>query len=708
MNTPPLPTLSEVLKVLQDSPRGPMKAKELAQALRVPTERYRAFKSFLRDLEQSGELYRTRKSRYAVPGKINLTVGVLKLIRAGDAFLNTEGEGGDVFVPSQNLESAMDGDRVAVRIESHPKGRAPVGRVVKVLDRARETVVGTFHRNRSFGFVRPLDSRIPRDILVPAGKDEGAGDGDVVVVRIEQYGSRSLNSSGSIERILGPMDEPGVDVLAVLHGHGLVSEFPPEVEAAAREASDLANEAGGHTDRRALLVFTIDPPDAKDHDDALSISHVREGVWEVGVHIADVSHFVRPGGALDAEALDRGCSVYLVDQVIPMLPHALSSEMCSLKAGHDRLALSLFLTLDLQGRVRDHRFERTLISSRHSLHYEQVHGVLAGKVSVDPEVDDAIRTLDRLARAVRAKRSARGSLDFDLPESRVVLDDEGRPVDVRKVVQLDSHRLIEDFMVLANEVVAQEGVKRKLPIPYRIHEPPKPDRIEDLRQFLSSLGHALPKGPVDGRALQKVLDRVEGRPEEALISTVVLRAMNRARYDPVNVGHFGLGSEAYAHFTSPIRRYPDLVLHRVVIRALVEGRPVPEDWGGEYLKGVSEQASEREKTAQQAERDSVEMKKIEFMRRHLGEDFSGTISGVVSFGFFVVLDDFFVEGLVHVSTLNDDYYSFLEEAYSLVGQRTKRRFRLGDRVRVQVVRADKEERKIDFLLLEPAKGTKAD
>ncbi len=700
MTSHPLPGLDEIRRILDDTDRGPLRAKELARALDVPTERYRAFRQLLRSLERSGDLYRTRKSRYAVPREINLVVGSIRLTRRGDGFVTPDGAGEDVFVPGSALDSAMDGDRVAVRIEATPRGRAPEGRVVKVLERARPTVVGIYHPSRSFGFVRPVDQRIQRDILVPAGEEAGARPGDVVVVRIDQYGSRTLNSSGRVERVLGPMSAPGVDVLAILHGHGLESEFPVAVEKAAQDALSLVEEPGRRVDHRELLVFTIDPADARDHDDALSVRELREGVWEVGIHIADVSHFVRPGTPLDVEAFQRGCSVYLVDQVVPMLPHALSSDLCSLREGVDRFALSLFLAMDESGRVREHRFERSWVRSSYSLHYEQVQRVLQGEESVTSEVDEALHLLNRLAGLLRSRRRTRGSLDFDLPEARVLLDEEGRPVDIRKQIQLDSHRLIEDFMILANEVVARDMERKRLPIPYRIHEPPTADRLEELRDFLQSVGHPLPKGEISARKLQEVLDRVDGRAEEVLISTVVLRSMNRARYDPENLGHFGLGSSGYAHFTSPIRRYPDLVLHRVVARALVDGEGISEEWGGEWLEGVCDRSSEREQVAQRAERESVEMKKIEYMRRHLGDEFVGTISGVVAFGFFVALDEVFVEGLVHVSSLADDYYRFLPEAHVMVGQRKKRRFRLGDRVRVQVVRADKEERKIDFLLRE--------
>ncbi len=695
-----LPATEDILAALADSSRGPLKAKELARVLDVPTEDYRAFKDRLKALEQSGDLYRNRSQSYAVPDRIHLVVGNLQITRAGDGFVRPDNRANDdVFVAARHLDSAMDGDRVAARIESRPRGRNPVGQIVKILERGRPTVVGTYKRSSSFGFVAALDHRVQRDIMIPEGAESGAGKGDVVVVRIDQFGSPKRNAIGKVEKVLGKMEDPGVDVLSILHGHGLPKEFPPEVEKAAQDAAERMNTPGPREDLRELLLFTIDPADARDHDDALTLTPVSDGIWEVGIHIADVSHFVEEGTVLDLEALQRGTSVYLVDQVVPMLPPLLSNDLCSLKDGVDRLALTLFVTLDEQGRVRSHRYARTLVRSSHSFHYDQVQDVLMGEGSLGSEVDKVLRTLNQLAVTLRKNRAARGSLDFDLPEARVVLDDDGAPVDIQRVVQVEANRLIESFMLLANELVASDCVNRKLPAPFRVHESPAPDRLETLKEFLRPFGHSLGKKKITPRDLQRILEKSEGRTEEGLISTVVLRSMNRARYDEENLGHFGLASEAYLHFTSPIRRYPDLMVHRLIKEVLIGGSAAPERWQAR-LPDIAEQVSERERKAQQAERDSVDMKKIEYMHRHLGDEFEGTIAGVVSFGFFVLLDKVFVEGLVHVSTLGDDYYSFVPESYALVGDRNGRRFQMGDRVKVQVARADKEERQIDFRLLD--------
>ena len=695
-----MPTRKEIRAALEASTKGPMKARDLARALGLETHRYKAFKKLLRAMEEDGGVYRVRGNRYAVPSKINLVTGRLQVTRGGDGFVIPEPAGQDVFIPGSRLGSAMDGDRVVARVEGRRPGRQPHGRIIKVLDRAHPTIVGTFHRAPKLSYVVPRDPRVSKDVFVPQGEEGGAESGEVVVVEITAYGDRRLAPVGRVERVLGPLDDPGVDVLSVLFGHGLPLEFPPEVEEAAARAVDLAATPGeGRVDRTALNVFTIDPEDAKDHDDALSVEPLEGGLFRVGVHIADVSHFVELGGTLDVEALNRGTSVYLVDRVGPMLPHALSSDVCSLRPGQDRFAVSLFATLDPQGRVRDHHFERTVIRSRHKLSYQQVQTFLEKGEGFDPDTDQAIHTLVSIAQVLRKRREARGSLDFDLPESRVVLDERGAPVDIQRQPRWESHRLVEDFMLLANEIVAREGKEKKLPILFRVHEPPPEDRLEKIREFLAPFGYPVPKRALKPKDLQNILAQARGKPEEGLVSTVVLRTMNRAQYSVSNLGHFGLAADWYAHFTSPIRRYPDLVTHRAVIRALVEKKPIPEAWSGSALEMAADQSSLREQSAQEAERDSVDLKKVEFMERHLGDEFDGTVSGVTSFGLFVLLDEFFVDGLIHVSSLEDDYYHFREREYSLVGERRHRRFRLGDRVRVKVVRVDREERKVDFLLV---------
>ncbi len=695
------PDEARVLEALQTSSRGPMRPKALAEALGVGSSDYRALRRVLRELERTGRVYRVKGGRYAVPDKINLVAGKLATVRSGDGFVTPDRPGKDLFVPSADLGSAMDGDLVVVRIERRPRGRNPVARVVRVLERAHVRVVGTYRGGPRFTHVVPRNRKVMRDILVPSGEAGEAADGDVVLVEITSYGEGRLNPVGAVVRVLGCPGESGVDVLAIVLDRGLPMEFPREVEVeAARVAASKAPSEveSGRTDRRDLHSFTIDPSDARDHDDALSVSPLGEGFWEVGVHIADVSHYVEEGGLVDGEAWERGTSIYLVDRVIPMLPHVLSSGVCSLTPDEDRYAVSLFVLLDAEGTVHEHRFERTVIRSRCRLDYEQAQAVLDGELGVDPETDEALRRLARLAGALRRERLARGSIDFDLPEARVILGEAGDPLDIQRVSRLASHRLVEDMMLLANEIVARVALERELPVLYRVHESPSPEKVEALRAFLSTLGHTLPRREPRPGDFKELLERVEGSPEHSLVSTVVLRSMQRARYSAVNLGHFGLAAERYCHFTSPIRRYPDLVTHRSIVSML--GSAGGTDAGGAAeLENTARHASEREQVAAEVERESIELKKIEFMRRHLGSSFTGTVSGVTSFGCFVLLDRFFVEGLVHVSALGDDYYEFRDEEYSLVGTRRGRRFRMGDRLKVVVARVDPEERHINFVLV---------
>jgi len=693
---------ARILSALSKSHRGPMRARDVARALGLGDRARAALKAALGELEASGRIYRVKGNRYALPDRLDLVVGIASLTRSGDAFVRPDVGASDVFVPNHLLGSALDGDRVVVRIEERTPGRSPSGPIIKVLERARTTVVGTLHHGRRFSYVVPLDRRMTRDVLLPPGGEGDAEDGDVVVARLVSFGDDGEPGLiGELETVLGPLSDPGVDILAVAHSYGLALEFPTEVLRAAEKAAQTGMDGPEpRVDRTDLLVFTIDPADAKDHDDALSLLEAGDGRWEVGVHIADVGRFVPEGGAVDREALERGTSVYLVDRTIPMLPERLSGDVCSLREGVERAAISVFLTLDASGQVHARRFERTKILSRRRLSYEQVQEVLDGRSSLGGAIDQALCGLDDLARAVRHGRLDRGALDLDLPEARVILDADGVPQDVRKVERLESHRLVEDFMILANEAVATACEAGGIPVLFRVHEAPVRERTDELAELLARFGLRLPrrKGGPRPSDVRHLLEAVRGKEEEALVSTVVLRSLQRARYDARNLGHFGLASKAYLHFTSPIRRYPDLVVHREVVRTLIDGRP-PREWEEDELQSVAQRASERERAADEAERDSVALKKVEFMERHLGDELDGRITGVTAYGFFVTLDAYFVDGLVHVNTLHDDFYRLAEGTYALVGDLGRRRYRLGDRVRVQVVRVDREARHVDFLLV---------
>ncbi len=699
---PDLPSEETVLRRLGDSREGPLKAKELAKLLSVPPRRRRAFRDLLLDMVERGRLRRARGQRFALPEKSNRVAGRVALTSKGDGFVKPDAGGPDVFVAGFLLDSAMDGDQVLVQGEGRRRGRSPSGRVIKVLERAHETLVGTYRSGHPFGAVHPRDRKIQRQLLVPGGREGLAADGDVVVARITAFGSGKMHPMGAVEAVLGRAGDPGVDILAVIHGHGLPVVFPREVEMHAHDsaARRRAHPGRERIDRTDVHAFTIDPVDAKDHDDALSIRPLDGNSWEVGVHIADVSHFVQADDPVDLEALKRGTSVYLVDRVIPMLPPVLSTDACSLLPNVDRFALSLFATVDHSGAVEGARLERTRIRSRHKLSYQEAQAVLDGTGSVDPRTDEALARLRDLSLVLRARRAERGALDLDLPEARVLLGESGQPLQIDKVERLESHRLVEDFMLLANEIVARRAEEAGLPALYRVHEPPPRDKLLELRSFLTALGLLTARTGLGAKELQAVVMKARGRPEERLVSTVVLRAMSQARYDPRNLGHFGLASSHYTHFTSPVRRYPDLWLHRVLARALVQGEPLPEGSGDEALGDKAERCSVQERVAEAAERESVGLKKAEYMERHLGDEFTGTISGVTSFGLFVLLDEVFVEGLVHVRSMTDDYYAYEKSGYRLVGARSRRSFRLGDPLTVRVSRVDKEDRLIDFVLVD--------
>ncbi len=693
-----------IIDFLREEAGRPLKPVELATELEIPEAQTDEFYQLLKELEEQGLLYRNRQQRYAVPHRINLVVGVLQTIRSGAGFVVPDEGGGDLYIAREGMKSAVHGDRVIARVEKRKKSGKIEGRIIRVLQRARSTIVGVYHPTNNYGFVVPEDQKLASDVFIPPDAQGEATEGDVVVVRIEEWGDQHRGPVGKVEKVLGKMGAPGVDVLAVLYGHELPVDFPQEVTDAAeamRERGITEADLQGREDLRDELIFTIDPADAKDHDDALSIKQIGDDEWEVGIHIADVSYYVTEGSVIDAEALRRGTSVYMVDRTIPMLPHALSSDLCSLMANVDRLAMSIMVRMDGSGRIMAHKLARTVIRSRHKLAYEDAQGVITGQKSIDPETDKAIHDLVALSRVLRQQRAQRGSLDFDLPEARVILNAVGEPTDIQKIERLESHRLIEDFMLLGNEVIARKGARNKLPFLYRVHESPDQERLNKLQLFAGTFGYKVASGrKVTPKDLQRLLELVKGKPEERLLSTVVLRSMRQARYSHENLGHFGLAAKFYTHFTSPIRRYPDLVVHRICAHAFLNDENVRDAMNTAILPEIARVSSTRERVAVDAERDSIELKKVEFMEERVGQEFAGTVSGVTAFGLFVLLDDFYVEGLVHVSSLEDDYYQFMEEQYALLGERTRRRFRLGDRVRVQVARVDLEERKIDFVLLD--------
>lgn len=698
-----------VLTYLREHGDRPLGPREISRQLNIPPEEYRRFRRLLKEMEQAGEVLRQRKGKYGLPARFEALNGRLQITRSGDGFVVPDEAGeDDVFVPARNLATGQAGDRVMVRIDRRRPGRNPEGRIVRILDRAATQTVGTYHRRRGAGFVLPQEPPLTSEVLVPAEWAEGAEDGQVVLVEITEWGANGPGPLGRVTRILGWPGDPDVEVLSILFGHQLPLEFPAAVE---KEADKVARrgvrpeDREGREDFRDDLVYTIDPADARDHDDAVSVRELADGTSEVGVHIADVSFYVKAGSTVDREGLERATSVYLVDRVVPMLPESLSNQICSLVPGEDRLVVSVLFHIDAAGTVLSDRVVRGIIRSAHKLSYEEAQSLLDGRepplLDAGTDVSDLARSLTVLASfagRLRAARTAAGAIDFAMPEPKVELDGSGEPIAIHARQRLEAHRIIEDLMILANETVARLGQTEGLPILYRIHEPPSDERLEGLRSLARLFGHPLPTGEVRPRDISDLLEAQHGTSREYLVSAVALRSMKQARYSGKGVGHFGLASENYTHFTSPIRRYPDLQVHREIVRWLA-GKPAGERPGQDDLEGVARHCSERERRADAAERDSVELKTIRYMERHLGDEFKGTVSGVTGFGLFVLLDDVLTEGLVRVSSLVDDFYVFDADTFTLTGRRSKRRIRLGDRVGVQVVRVDSERREIDLELL---------
>lgn len=702
----------DVLALLRESSGRPLKPKEVGRALGIDTrEGYRELKRLLREMQDDGELYKVKGGRYAPPDKINLVTGRFAAARHGGGTVTVEREDakksadGVLFIAARHTRNALHGDRVVCRLIDRHTGPLPNAEVIKILERARSELVGLVHVDHGVMHVEPDDPRVDAEILIPPEKAGKAKPGQLVVVEIVTWGDRQNVFVGTIKEILGRPGDKGLDVLIVMKDYGLPASFPEGVEAAATKlAADPATMAPGkRRDLTDLETFTIDPADAKDFDDALSVRPLDDGLIEVGVHIADVGHFVKPGSLIDREAYHRATSVYLVDRVVPMLPEALSNDLCSLVPDEERFAFSVLMAVDDSGKVQRATFTPSLIRSRRRFTYQEVQDLLDG--STKPAGGDAklmppLRALATLSERLIAVRRERGSLDFDLPESRVVLDSRGLPIDIQRIERLAAHRLVESFMLLANETVARRLRSRDWPALYRVHDAPDPLATNELRQSLARLGIRLPTSTTRGlspRMLQKALAEAEESPAEELVNTLVLRSMKRAIYHPEPRGHFGLATRNYCHFTSPIRRYPDLIVHRVLRGIVQRGKPPIEDPA--WMERAGEHCSERERVAQEAERASIELKKVQLMSEHIGETFEGKIVGVASFGFFVEPDAYHLQGLVHVNRLEDDYYHFDANNLSLLGERTGRAFKLGDRVRVEVTRADIARRQIDFDLV---------
>ncbi len=706
----------EIIAIIKSADYEPMSVSDFQDALGLSSaDSFRDLIKILVELEQTGMVTRTKQDRYQKQQqKTNsgLVRGTLSQNKKGFAFLRPDDqEMEDIFIPPTKINRAMDGDVVLVEVKKSRgdfrKGKFE-GEVKAIESHSIKQVVGTFSEARHFGFVVPDDKRIMQDIFVPKGQELGAVEGHKVLVQITQYSDGTNSPEGQISAILGHKNDPGVDILSIIYQHGIEIEFPDDVLKEAENVPETIqpDELKGRRDLRDELTITIDGADAKDLDDAIAVKKLDNGNTELTVNIADVSYYVTEGSALDREAYDRATSVYLVDRVIPMIPHRLSNGICSLNPEVDRLAMSCRMEIDAQGQVVKHEIFESVIHSNARMTYDAVNRIITDKDAVTraqyPEIVPMLDLAQTLSQQLIAMRKKRGEIDFDIKEAKVIVNEEGIPKEVVTRERGEGERLIESFMLIANETVAEHFNQMEVPFIYRIHEQPKSERLRQFFDFITNFG-IMVKGTgedIHPSTLQNIHEEIAGRPEDMVISTMMLRSMQQARYDADNLGHFGLAADYYTHFTSPIRRYPDLIVHRLVRKYLIEksmdGRAMHE-WE-EKLPQIAEHTSNRERRAIDAERDTDELKKAEFMIQHIGDEFEGVISSVANFGMFVELPNT-IEGMVNMQNMSDDYYHFDERQMALIGERKAKVYRIGDVVKVKVIHVDVDERQIDFQIV---------
>ena len=696
-----------ICQLVEDSCYVPMKEKELAVFMQVQSEDREELKSILAELVEQGKLELTKRGKYVKgSGKpLNLTGTFISNAR-GFGFVEIDGQEQDLFIPEEEVNGAFHKDIVSVELLKGQHGKRQEARVSAVLSHGITRLVGTFDKAGNFGFVIPDDDKIASDIFVPKERSKGAVTGHKVVVELTDYGDNKHKPEGKVVEILGHLNDPGVDILSIIKGFDLPVKFPERVlnqaQRVAKDVSDADRE--GRKDLRDVQMVTIDGEDAKDLDDAVSLEK-KDGNYYLGVHIADVTNYVQENSALDREALERGTSVYLVDRVIPMLPHTLSNGICSLNMGEDRLALSCLMTLDEKGTVTGYEIAETVINVDQRMSYTDVNRILEG----DPETINRyeplvpmFRLMKELADIVREKRKKRGSIDFDFPESKIILDRDGKPLSIKPYERNAATKIIEDFMLLANETVAQHFYWLEAPFVYRTHDNPDPEKVMKLATFINNFGYFIKVKSGDNeihpKEIQKLLGKIEGTPQEALISRLTLRSMKKAQYTVDCTGHFGLACQYYCHFTSPIRRYPDLQIHRI-IKEQLRGRLLEKriEHYQEILPQVAKHSSEMERRADEAERETEKLKKVQYMEDKIGQIFDGVISGITAWGIYVELPDT-VEGMIHVSRLAGDYYYYSEESYEMIGRDTGRCFKLGQRIRIMVDGVDYLQKSIDFVL----------
>ena len=694
-----------LLELMYDKNYRPMKFRELCVLLDVSKARRYELETALNQLVDEGKIGISAHGKYGKPELFTLK-GSFSSTSRGFGFVTVEEKDNDIFIAPDNTLGALPGDVVLVSVISHANGnRREEGRIVRILEHTLTSVVGTFQKNKNFGFVLPDNQRILRDFFVEKGKDMDAQNGDKVVATILDYGNEHKNPQVEVTEILGAKNEPGTDVLSIVRSYGIPEEFPQEVLDSLDSIPEEVTEAEkiGRRDMRDFHTVTIDGEDARDLDDAISLTF-ENGIYHLGVHIADVTNYVQENSALDREALKRGTSVYLADRVIPMLPHTLSNGICSLNAGEDRLALSCIMTVDPKGMVIDHEIAETVIHVDRRMSYTSVAKILEDEDLAEmQEYEELVPMFQRmleLSKILRARRKQRGSIDFDFPETKMILDENGHPIDIKPYDRNVATKIIEDFMLLANETVAEDYYWQEMPFVYRVHEAPDDEKIRALATFINNFGFSMHIGAneVRPKEIQKLLGKVEGTPQEALISRLALRSMKQARYTPENSGHFGLAANYYTHFTSPIRRYPDLQIHRIIkdnLRGRMNGERM--EHYRKILEEVTKHASETERRADEAERETVKLKKVEYMSDRIGNVYTGVISSVTKWGMYVELPNT-IEGLIHVANMRDDHYNYDESRYEMVGERTGKVYKLGQEVRVRVADTDRLMRTIDFVI----------
>ncbi|MBE5958400.1 MAG: ribonuclease R [Lachnospiraceae bacterium] len=692
-----------LVDLMNDKFYVPMKIKELAVILNVPKERRPELEAVLSELLAEGKISLSKRGKYSISKEKRYT-GIFTSHEKGFGFVTVEGIEEDFFIPATKVNGAFHKDTVEIIVDPVPTGKRKEGRVVRVVSHEITQVIGYFQKNKTFGYVVPDNTRIAEDIYIPGKFTKGAMTGHKVVVEITNYGTNDRKPEGRVTEIIGHVNDPGVDIMSVILAYDIPTEFPvdvmEEVESVPDEVPEKDKE--GRLDLRDWTTVTIDGDDAKDLDDAITL--FKEGNnYKLGVHIADVSNYVKEGSPLDKEALKRGTSVYLVDRVIPMLPHKLSNGLCSLNEGVDRLALSCIMDVDPKGNIIGHQIAETVIRSNRRMTYSKVRDILVdhdeSAVAEYKELVPMFELMKELSEILRNKRENRGAIDFDFPECKIKLDEKGKPVEIKPYDRNVATRIIEDFMLAANETVAEDFFWQELPFVYRNHEKPEKDKMNKLAAFVSTFGYTMrnSNGEVHPKEVQKLLSSIEGKPEEDLIARITLRSMQRASYTPECLGHFGLSAKYYSHFTSPIRRYPDLQIHRIIKEQLngkLNSKRI--DHYKNILGDVTKVCSTYERRADDAERDVDKLKKVEYMKNYIGEEFEGVISGITNYGIYVELPNT-VEGMIHVNNMRDDHYNFVEDTYSMVGERTGRTYKLGESVRIVVDRCDKVTKTIDFL-----------